>query len=128
MENLPRPKRVYAAVWMLYSVSILGLLDLLTSSTLMMHPVVLIWLDVIAYVILIVIAFIISLGFSFAKILYTIAAIIWYALLIFYLPETYGHALNMSLAFIEIILIISALFILYQPKAVRWFKGQYKAA
>ena len=121
MNKRVRPKRVYAAIWMLYGASILGLLDLLTSSTLVVQPMQHIWLDVIAYVLLIVVAFVVSLGVKFAKWLYILLAVIWYAILIFYLPEHTGHPLNFWLVFIEIILIIAAFYILYQPKAVRWF-------
>ena len=121
MNKVIRPKRVYAAIWMLYGASILGLLDLLTSSTLIMVPMEHVWLDVVAYIVLIAVAFIISLGVKAAKWIYIILAIIWYMLLIFYLPEHASHPLNFWLVFIEIILIIAAFYILYQPKAMRWF-------
>ncbi len=122
MTTVIRPKRVYAAIWMLYAASILGLLDLLTSSTLIIQPENLIWLDVIAYLVMMGAAFVISLGVKAAKVVYIILALMWYLALIFYLPEHYGHPLNFWLAFIEIILIIAAFYILYQPKAMRWFK------
>lgn len=126
MNKVIRPKRVYAAIWMLYGVSILGLLDLMTSSTLVMVPMEHVWLDVVAYIVLIAVAFVISLGVKAAKWIYIILAIIWYAFLIFYLPEHASHPLNFWLVFIEIILIIAAFYILYQPKAVRWFNKTQK--
>ncbi len=126
MTRRIRPKRVYAAIWMLYGASILGLLDLLTSSTLVMQPMQHIWLDVTAYISLIVVAFIMSLGIKVAKWLYILLAVVWYLLLIFYLPEHTGHPLNFWLVFIEIILIIAAFYILYQSKSVRWFNKEQK--
>ncbi|WP_119344746.1 hypothetical protein [Facilibium subflavum] len=119
-----RPKRVYAAIWMLYATSILGLLDLLTSSTLMPIAPHMIWVDAIAYFVLIIVAFLISLGSNMAKILYIALAVIWYILLIFYLSHIKNHPLNAGLVFIEVVLIIAAMFILYQPKAVRWFHSK----
>ncbi|MBK2126357.1 hypothetical protein [Fangia hongkongensis] len=122
-----RPKRVYAAIWMLYAVSILGLLDMLTSYTLMMIQPHFVWVDAIAYIILIVVAFWISLGSSFAKYLYIVLAVIWYFLLVFVLSHIPGHPLNFGLAFIEMVLIVAAMIILHQRKASRWFKGDVKA-
>ncbi|MFT6836206.1 MAG: hypothetical protein ACJA0H_002253 [Francisellaceae bacterium] len=116
-----KPKRVITAEWMLYAVSGLGLLELFTSS-MVIGATPLISADIIAYIILAFVAFIIGKRIRVAITIYTILAIIWYASLMFYLPQNYHHELNPGLIFTLVLLTIAAIGILYTQKSIKWFK------
>ena len=122
MTDLSKPKRVYAAIWMLYSSSILGLIHLLTVSIMVIQPKIILWSSLFAYIMMIAMVFLISIKYHLAKIFYMIIAALWYGISIFYFPEKYNHTPNSGLIFIEILLIISGLLILYQLKSLQWFK------
>ncbi|MCF6775962.1 hypothetical protein L3V83_05155 [Thiotrichales bacterium 19X7-9] len=119
-----KPQRVSVAVALLYASSVLGAMELLMSGRMLKFFTPLIYLDLIAYAVLIVIAYFISKRFSLAIILYIIVAVIWYGILIGILPWKYGHTLNTVSLFGQFCLTIAALILLYQKKSIRWFKGK----
>ena len=123
---MPKPKRVNTAVWLLYAVSVLGVLELFTSATIKGGTTPLIALDIVVYLCLILIAFAIGKGMGLAKVLYIILAIVWYIVAIFYLPSHYGHDLNAGLIFIQLVMTIAAVYMLYQAKSVKWFRSKDK--
>ncbi|MFZ9036294.1 MAG: hypothetical protein ACO2ZM_09320 [Francisellaceae bacterium] len=119
--SIPKPKRVYTATWLLYIASVLGILEILTSQSVKTAATPMISLDIVAYAVLFILAFIISIGFKSAKVAYIILAIIWYIAAIFILPFYYNHSLNITTIFIQVIITIIAFILLYQPKAIHWF-------
>lgn len=123
MNAIAKPRRIDAAVWLLYGASLLGILELFTTSAVTGVLTTLYWLDIIVYVCLGILAFIIGNGIGPARILYGITAFIWFFILIFYLPPYFNHGINTGLIFIQLLLIIAALYILYQPKSVKWFNS-----
>jgi|APSaa5957512535_1039671.scaffolds.fasta_scaffold196274_1 hypothetical protein len=123
---MPKPKRVNTAVWLLYAVSVLGILELFSSATIKGETTPLIALDIVVYLCLILIAFAVGKGMGLAKILYIILAIVWYIVAIFYLPTHYAHDLNAGLIFIQLVMTIAAVYMLYQPKSVKWFRSKDK--
>tara|TARA_R110002167_G_scaffold54011_1_gene154252 strand:- start:737 stop:1108 length:372 start_codon:yes stop_codon:yes gene_type:complete len=119
--SMPKPKRVNTAVWILYVISFLGILELFTSASIKGENPPLMLLDIIVFIAMIGIAFGISKRIAAAKILYLVLAIVWYVVAIFYLPLAYGHDLNVGLIFIQIIMTIAAFYMLYQQKSRNWF-------
>lgn len=122
-----KPQRVSVAVALLYASSALGAMELLMSGWILNRFTPLIYVDLIAYAVLIVIAFFISKGASSAKVLYIIAAVIWYGVLIGVLPWKYEHTLNTVSLFGQFCLTIAAIILLYQKKSNRWFKEKHHA-
>jgi hypothetical protein len=121
-----KPKRVNTAIFMLYAVSVLGILELFTSASVLGKITPLVSVDIIAYVCLFLVSFLISKGIGFARVLYILLAVVWYAILIFYLPENYHHELNAGLVFIELVMIIASMYMLFQKKSMRWFEMKSK--
>lgn len=124
---MTRPKSVYAAVWILYIVSFLGLMNILTSFDLKGTSLYIEWLDSVAYLALLVVAFLIGIGIRLAKYFYMLLAIIWYVVLITFLSRIPGHPINAELILTEVLLIITAMSVLHQHKALAWFREHVKA-
>jgi len=101
------------AAFMLYAASAIGLVNLFFSASVIGTRTPLISLDIVAYIFLFLVAFLIHRGIKFAKILYIIAAVFWYGLLIFYLPEKYGHMLNLFVVFVQLVITVLAFVILF---------------
>ncbi len=102
-----------AAAWLLYAASIIGLLTLFTAKTTAGAYTPLIWTDILAYTILLVVAVCIHAKVAGAKIIYAILAIIWYVLLCFVLAPDYGHTLDWYSVFMQLIITLLAYFVLY---------------
>ncbi|MCF6765700.1 hypothetical protein L3V82_07935 [Thiotrichales bacterium 19S3-7] len=124
---MDKPQRVSVAVALLYASSILGAMELLMSGVMLKFFTPLIYLDLIAYAVLIIIAYFISKRLSFAVALYIVVAVIWYAVLIGILPWKYGHTLNTVSLFGQFCLTIAALILLFQKKSIQWFKENHQA-
>ncbi len=120
---MQKPKRIETASWLLYAASALGILELFTSSTIKNETPPLIILDIIVYGCLFILALIINKRIGIGRCLYTVLAIIWYVILVFFLPKYYNHDLNAGLVFIQVCITVVAILILYQPKSTRWFKS-----
>lgn len=120
---MQKPKRIETASWLLYAASALGILELFTSWTIKDETPTLIILDIIVYACLFILALAINKGIGLGRILYTILVVIWYIILVFFLPAYYNHDLNAGLVFIQVCITVVAILILYQPKSSRWYKG-----
>jgi|GEM_PF-3258675 hypothetical protein len=105
----------YLAAWLLYAASILGLVDLFGTAATMGAFTPLKWLDIAVYLILIAVAYGIQRNIGIAKIVYAILAIIWYIALLFFLPEKFGHTLNIFIVFLQIALTIVSYCLLMIP-------------
>lgn len=105
-----------AAAWLLYVVSAIGLLTLLTTKTAGGQYSPLLWSDIIAYIVLAVAAVCIHTRVAGARIAYLILAIIWYALLCFYLAPVCGHPLDWYSIFMQLVITLLAYFVLFFAK------------
>lgn len=96
------------AAYLLYAVSIVGILDFFSSASAMSASSSLPGLDIAAYAVMFVLAFFIHRGNSLAKIAYAIVAIAWFVALTCYLPWKYAHPLNVVTIFSQLCMIATA--------------------
>ena len=70
-------------------------------------------LDIAAYAVLGILACLIYKNVPLAKLVYTVAAVVWFVALIFFLPERFGHSVDLYAIFMQLILVALGLVILY---------------
>lgn len=58
---------------------------------------------------------------NWARVLYVILFFIWFLFLLINLDNLAEHPLHLILPMVQLILNISAIFLLFQPRATRWF-------
>ena len=104
-----------AAAWLLYAASVLGILSLITTAHVKGQYSHLLLIDIVAYVVLIIVAVFIHKGMAFAKVLYAILAIIWYVTLMFVLATKFNHPLDWYVVFMQLAITLLAYVILYSP-------------
>ena len=120
---MQKPKRVETASWLLYAASALGILELFTSASIKGEQTPLIILDIIVYACLFILAVAINRKINIARYLFTVLAVIWYITLIFFLPQYYNHDLNAGMVFIQVVITIVGILILFQSKSSQWYKS-----
>lgn len=121
---MKKPKRVSTAIGLLYASSLLGLLEVTTSATLTGGYSPFASIDITLYSILLVIAFIIGRGINTARVVYILLAVIWFGSLLFVLPSMFHHKINLMMIFMQLVLTIAAVYMLYQQKSNHWFRDQ----
>jgi len=104
------------AAYLLYAVSVVGILDFFSSADAMSVKSVLPMWDIVAYVILFVLAFFIHRTSKIASILYAIVAVCWFLALTCYLPWKYAHPLNVVTVFSQLCMIATAYAILFTAR------------
>jgi hypothetical protein len=100
------------AAFLLYMVSLLGILELWGSANIVGNYTRLAIVNVGAYVVLGLLAYGIYKGVRISKWVYLVAATAWYVVLMGVLPQRFGHALNIDMVFIQVILSVLAFVIL----------------
>jgi Ca2+/Na+ antiporter len=58
---------------------------------------------------------------NWARVLYVILFFLWFLFLLINLDNLTEHPLHLILSMVQLILNISAIFLLFQPRATRWF-------
>lgn len=106
------------AAYILYVSSILGLVGIYTPAAINGAYTHLVSIDVLAYIVLFVIAFGIHRGITGSKLLYAVLAVVWYASLLFYLPERYGHSIDLYMIFMQIIMVVAAYIVMLAQQKV----------
>lgn len=100
------------AAYLLYAVSIVGILDFFSSASAMSAVSVLPGLDIAAYSAMFVLAFFVHRGSRVGKIAYAVAAVVWFTALTCYLPWKFAHPLNVVTVFSQFCMIVTAYAIL----------------
>ena len=103
------------AAYLLYAVSIVGFLDLFSSGSITGHYTPLVGVDVVVYLVMILLAYLIHRGLCFAAWVYGIVAVLWYCALMFYLPK-FNHTLDWYTLFMQWVLSALALWALLSKK------------
>jgi len=103
-------------VYLLYTVSILGLLSIFSSAQdISSLPFPDYYLDLSMYGVLAILAYFIYRKSKVAIILYAIVAIIWFAALIGYLPWKFSYGISIMMVLTQLCLVVAAY-------AILWFK------
>lgn len=113
--SMTKKGRLNTTAYLLYAVSLFGIVGLFSSAAITNYYTPLLTVDVIVYIVLALVAFTIQQGFRFAGPLYIILAIVWYAAVIFFLPVQYGQNLDLYAIFMQLIITIAAFWFLYVP-------------
>lgn len=104
------------AAYLLYAVSVVGILDFFFSASAMSAASVLPRLDIAAYGVMFVLAFFVHRGSRIGRVAYAIAAIVWFIALTCYLPWKFAHPLNVVTVFSQLCMIATAYAILLTSK------------
>lgn len=106
-----RERTAFAAI-LLYAVSLLGFLSLLVPSS---HPrfAPIFSADLFAYTVLLIVAFFIHAGSKIAMVTYLSLSILWFGTLVFFLPERFGHPLDLYGIFMQLVLLVLAYCLLF---------------
>ena len=115
MDKGRREKHSFS-VYLLYAVSVLGTLEQISSAKITGLHTGLFSLDIFVYIGLFIIAVLIHRGVILAKFAYALAALAWYAALLFYLPWKFNHALDIPAVSMQIIITIFAYCLFFNPK------------
>jgi len=110
-----RSKNTIAA-YLLYAASAIGLINLYAAASITHVYTPLIHVDIVAYVVLAVIAVLVHIGLPIVRWVYLILAIVWYVALVCYLPYKYHHSLDIYTVFTQVALTVAAYFLMWSKQ------------